>query len=179
MSKIEQPLDAAAKLTKSTITCRAAARSGKTVLHLDQADNYGSAWSSLNLDQFLMWADQKSNSTALPPVRQQTSLQESVLTAADDAGADLLRVPVTHEQAQTYSNTQLHQQPVGLGSSREFSLDLTGKACTCCLNFCFLNQTRQMTSNLVTTGSVLRIRHNRHHVIIRRPKLLRVQAASG
>jgi len=36
-----------------------------------------------------------------------------------------------------------------------------------------------MTSNLATTGSVLRIRHNRHHVVIWRPKLFRVQAASG
>ncbi|DBA96541.1 TPA: hypothetical protein ACH3X1_015413 [Trebouxia sp. C0004] len=36
-----------------------------------------------------------------------------------------------------------------------------------------------MTSNLTTTGSVLRIRHNRHHVVIWRPKLFGVQAASG
>ncbi len=89
------------------------------------------------MDQFLVWADQTSSSTAMSPVRQQTGLQESAnTTAADAGGADLLQVPMTHEQ--TYSNTQLHQQPVGLGSSREFSLDFAGKAGTCCLHFCFL-----------------------------------------
>lgn len=92
------------------------------------------------MDQFLVWADQTSSSTATPPVQEPTGLQESAnITAADAAGADLLRVPVTHEQAQTYSNTQLHQQPVALGSSREFSLDLAGKAGTCCLQLCFLS----------------------------------------
>ena len=90
------------------------------------------------MDQFLVWANQTSSSTAVSPVRQQTGLQESATTiAADAAGADLLQVPMTHEQAQTYSNTQLYQQPVGLGSSRDFSLDLAGKAGTCCLHFVF------------------------------------------
>jgi len=122
----------------TTIICRSAARSGKTVLHLDQADSYGSAWSSLNMDQFLVWADRTSSSTAMPPLRQQTGLQESAsTTAADAVDADFLQVPMTHEQAQTYSNTQLHQQPVGLGSSREFSLDLAGKAGTRRLRFVF------------------------------------------
>ncbi|KAL0032286.1 hypothetical protein WJX79_002547 [Trebouxia sp. C0005] len=117
---------------EESLIAASAARSGKTVLHLDQADSYGSAWSSLNMDQFLVWADQTSSSTATPPVQEPTGLQESAnITAADAAGADLLRVPVTHEQAQTYSNTQLHQQPVALGSSREFSLDLAGKAVFC------------------------------------------------
>ncbi len=84
------------------------------------------------MDQFLVWADQTSSSTAMPPVRQQTGLQESAsTTAADAVDADFLQVPMIHEQAQTYSNTQLHRQPVGLGSSREFSLDLAGKAGTC------------------------------------------------
>ena len=92
------------------------------------------------MDQFLVWADQTSSSTAMPPVQEQTGLEESAnSTAADAAGADLLQVPMTHEQAQTYSNTQLHQQPVGLGASREFSLDLAGKAGTCCLQFSFLS----------------------------------------
>ncbi|KAL0034245.1 hypothetical protein WJX77_005229 [Trebouxia sp. C0004] len=117
---------------EESLIAASASRSGKTVLHLDQADSYGSAWSSLNMDQFLVWEDQTSSSTAMPPVRQQTGLQESAsTTAADAAGADLLRVPVTHEQAQIYSNTQLHQQPVELGSSREFSLDLAGKVVFC------------------------------------------------
>lgn len=182
MSKIEQSLDelTQCKSKTSTIICRSAARSGKTVLHLDQADSYGSAWSSLNMDQFLVWANQTSSFTAMSPVRQQTGLQESATTiAADAAGADLLQVPMTHEQAQTYSNTQLHQQPVGLGSSREFSLDLAGKAGTCCLHSCFLSLICQMTSSLATTGSVLRIRHHRHYAFIWRPQLFRVQAASG
>lgn len=65
-------------------------------------------------------------------LQEQTGLQESAnTTAADAAGADLLQVPMTHEQAQTYSNTQLHQQPVGMGASREFSLDLAGKVVFC------------------------------------------------
>lgn len=132
------------------------------------------------MDQFLGWADQTSSTTAMSPVLQQTGLQESATTtAADAAGADLLQVPMTHEQAQTYSNTQLHQQPVGLGSSREFSLDLAGKAGTCCLHSCFVSPTCQMTSSLAITGNVLRIRRNRHYVVIWRPQLFRVQAASG
>lgn len=117
---------------EESLIAASAARSGKTVLHLDQADSYGSAWSSLNTDEFLVWADHTSSSTAMPSVRQQTGLQESAnITVADAAGADLLQVPMTHEQAQTYSNTQVYQQPVGLGPSREFSLDLAGKVVFC------------------------------------------------
>ncbi|KAK9820564.1 hypothetical protein WJX72_011702 [[Myrmecia] bisecta] len=40
-----------------------AAKAGKTVLHLDQADYYGSHWASLSLDQFLQWAAQASSNS--------------------------------------------------------------------------------------------------------------------
>jgi len=110
-----------------TLTCRAAAKSGKTVLHLDQAENYGSAWSSLTLDQFLAWTERQAGCESLSPAEQQAAPQD---TAASNA-QDLVHVPVPHQQAALYSNVQLHRQHVELGSSREFSLDLAGKAGIC------------------------------------------------
>ena len=115
------------------MTCRAAAKSGKTVLHIDQAASYGSAWSSLTLDQFLGWAHQVSDFMAMPSAAAQAGAQGSGNSAAADACAsEFLHVPVNHAQDQTYSNMQLHQRPVELGPSREFSLDLASKASICC-----------------------------------------------
>ena len=114
--------------------CRAAAKSGKTVLHIDQAASYGSAWGSFNLDQFLGWAHQVSDSMAMPSVAPQAEAQGSGNSApADESASEFLHIPVNHAQDQTYSNMQLHQQPVELGPSREFSLDLASKASICCL----------------------------------------------
>ncbi|GAQ88243.1 rab GDP dissociation inhibito [Klebsormidium nitens] len=39
-----------------SIIAGAAAQAGKTVLHLDPADNYGSHWATLQLDTFVEWA---------------------------------------------------------------------------------------------------------------------------
>ena len=43
-------------------------------------------------------------------------------------GQDLLHISVLPGQESVYSNLQLCQQSVDLGSSRDFSLDLAGKA---------------------------------------------------
>lgn len=39
-----------------TILAGAAAQAGKSVLHLDPAESYGSQWATLQLDSFVDWA---------------------------------------------------------------------------------------------------------------------------
>lgn len=39
-----------------SIIAGAAAQAGKSVLHLDPADNYGAHWTTLQLDTFVEWA---------------------------------------------------------------------------------------------------------------------------
>ncbi|KAK9909013.1 hypothetical protein WJX75_006040 [Coccomyxa subellipsoidea] len=40
---------------QESLIASAAAKQGKTVLHLDPANYYGSLWTSFQLDQFLDW----------------------------------------------------------------------------------------------------------------------------
>ena len=110
---------------------RGAAKCGKTVLHLDQAGHYGSAWSSLTLDDFLSWARQKAECTAHGEDNQSPSKQAAAADVSEAVEAqDLLHINVGHGQSSVYSNFQLSQQSIDLGSSRGFSLDLAGKAGT-------------------------------------------------
>ena len=108
--------------------CRAAAKCGKTVLQLDQAGHYGSAWSSLTLEQFLSWAKQQASSNSSAQSTQTCKQDFAADTAEEARTQSLLHVDVPNDQALMYSNLELYQQPVDLGLSREFSLDLAGKA---------------------------------------------------
>lgn len=103
---------------------RGAAKSGKTVLHLDQAGQYGSAWSSLTLDDFLTWARQQEELTGL----ENTQLPDKEGTAEAIDAQDFLHIKFGLAEESLYSNIRLYQQPIDLGSSRHFSLDLAGKA---------------------------------------------------
>jgi RAB protein geranylgeranyltransferase component A len=44
---------------------RAAAKAGKTVLHIDPAPHYGAHWATLTLEQFLAWAEKQSGKSLL------------------------------------------------------------------------------------------------------------------
>ena len=108
------------------LTCRTAAKSGKSVLHLDQAKSYGAAWSSLTLEEFLAWAQ---HPWALP------GESSEVVNAAARHNAEqklhgALHVPAQDGQSQLYSNVELYQQQGDLGPSREYSIDLASKAGT-------------------------------------------------
>ena len=107
-------------------TCRTAAKSGKSVLHIDQAKNYGAAWSSLTLDEILAWSQQHSTSSGtsadLPPAALQPTADQQLQHA--------LHISAQDGQSQLYSNVELYQQHENLGPSREYSIDLAGKAGT-------------------------------------------------
>ena len=99
------------------------------MLQLDQAGHYGSAWGSLTLEQFLSWAKQQAEATSSAESTQSPCRQEFVAHTAEATKIQsLLQVGIPDDQAMMYSNFELYQQPVDLGSSREFSLDLAGKA---------------------------------------------------
>lgn len=109
---------------------RGAAKAGKTVLHLDQAGHYGSAWTSLTLDDFLIWAQQQPSTAGLAKDRQSPGKQGAAGDTGEDTAeaTDLVHIRIDNDQDSMYSNMQLHQQSIALGSSRNFSLDLAGKA---------------------------------------------------
>lgn len=91
----------------------AAARAGKSVLHLDHADSYGSFWKSHTLDSLLEWA------SSLRLQNAQTCSDSSIPSQADVSEG---RFPV-------YSNVSLMlAEGAKLGSSREYNIDLAPKA---------------------------------------------------
>ena len=108
------------------LTCRTAAKLGKSVLHLDQANNYGAAWSSLTLEEVLAWGQHR---WALPG----ESNKPVDAAARPDAEQQLhgaLHVPAQDGQSQLYSHVELYQHQEDLGPSREYSIDLASKAGT-------------------------------------------------
>lgn len=105
-----------------------------TVLHLDQAGHYGSAWSSLTLDEFLLWSRQQTEDAALDEASRAPRKHESAAETSEEADITMLHISVGAGRQSVYSNLQLYQQSIDLGSSRNFSLDLAGKAWCSCLH---------------------------------------------
>ena len=79
-------------LSKSA-TYRTAAKAGKSVLHLDQAKNYGAAWSSLTLDEILAWAQQHSTS----PGETADIAIAAVQPTVDQQLQDALHIPAVQQ----------------------------------------------------------------------------------
>lgn len=106
------------------LTCRAAAKAGRAVLHLDPSSHYGSAWGSFTTEQLIDWAQQAVQQQTV--FEQQASEQlaherapEATTASSDDSGA-------------LYSNVQLYQQQEDLGPSRQYNIDLAAKASKAC-----------------------------------------------
>ena len=139
---------------------RGAARCGKTVLHLDQAGHYGSAWSSLTLDEFLIWSRQQTEDAALDESSLSPRNQDSAAETSEQVEVtNMLRVDVGPGRRSVYSNLQLYQQSIDLGSSRSFSLDLAGKAwCSLlALPCCLVLHVQVLLNQATAAGCLLRI----------------------
>jgi RAB protein geranylgeranyltransferase component A len=123
---------------------RAAAKAGKSVLHLDAADYYGSHWASFQLDHFLGWARsqvaaQQSNGSAAPE-------EHATLHTASQSYASADSRQPEHQQWEEvpaepldglYSNVEVHTAAeANLGPSREYNIDLAPRvrvhAALCC-----------------------------------------------
>jgi RAB protein geranylgeranyltransferase component A len=82
---------------------RAAAKQGKTVLHLDPANYYGSLWTSFQLDQFLDWCkshgSDKIGSTPPASADAQPLTQPSASSIATHASQDSAREEAASAQS--------------------------------------------------------------------------------
>ena len=110
---------------------RAAAKAGKSVLHLDAADHYGSHWASFQLDHFLGWARsqaaaQQSNGSVVPEEHAPLHTDGNFDTSADSRQPEQWQdVPVEPLDG-LYSNVEVHSaaEAADLGSTREYNIDL-------------------------------------------------------
>lgn len=69
-----------ATISELSCLCRSAAKFGKTVLHLDSANYYGSEWTSFQLNQFLDWCNsQKATATVTNASSTQTDASSTAL----------------------------------------------------------------------------------------------------